>query len=191
VVEGLDELTIVSPDALAVVFPGVLRTLFLGAVFGTLIVDDEVQEGVVVGVEVASSPNGDAVHHEGADLGEEVVITETELEADTPVPVPLILLGPVEDGEGHFVPSDLVTLSRDEVATEERTAGAEIQGTVRCREANSRSGTLEHNSIYIFVFLGYFFPVWNKTHFFFLYMFEICLRGSKTFFSKHYSLFDD
>ena len=122
-IEGLDELTVMSPDALAVVFPSVLRTMFLAAVIGTLVEGDEVQEGVVVSVEVTSGPDRNAVHGEGTDLGEEVVITETELVTDAPIPLPLVLLGPVEDGEGHLIPSDLIAFSRDEVATEERAAG--------------------------------------------------------------------
>ena len=143
-VEGLQELTVMSPDLLAVVLPGVFSTTFLGAVVGTLIVDDEVDEGVVEGVEVADGPEGDAVHHEGTDLGETVVITKTEFITAAPIPVPLILLGEVEESEGHFVPSDAVTISGDEVTTEERAVGTEVQGAVRGGEGNSRSGSLEH-----------------------------------------------
>lgn len=155
-VEGLQELTVVSPDLLAVVLPGMFGTTFLGAVVGTLIVDDEVDEGVVEGVEVADGPEGDAVHHEGTDLGETVVITETEFITAAPVPVPLILLGKVEESEGHFVPSNAVTISGDEVTTEERTVGTEVQGAVRGGEGNSRSGSLEHDFFVLFLMLLFF-----------------------------------
>ena len=143
-VQRLEELTVVSPDLLAVVLPGVFGTTFLRAVVGTLVEDDEVDEGIVEGVEVAESPEGDAVHHEGADLSETVVITETEFITAAPIPVPLVLLGPVEDGEGHFVPSDAVAFSGDEATTEEGTVGAEEESAVRGGEGNSGSGSLEH-----------------------------------------------
>jgi len=144
VVEGLQELTVMSPDLLAVVLPGVFRTILLVAVVRTLIIDDEVDEGVVEGVEVANGPEGDAVHGEGADLCETVVITETEFVTAAPIPLPLILLGEVEKGEGHLVPSDAVTVSGDEVTTEEGAVGTQIQGAVGGGEGNSRSGSLEH-----------------------------------------------